>query len=155
MSYPTGTPVDELIVQDIVTTLEAIDAPTYHNTVLHVERYQALNEQQVYEFPVVLLGVPVITWSDSISPLLEGVLRMTLRAVVEDLETHQQSLAWIAADIRKALLADVTRSGNAVDTKVLSQEPFMVIDASGPVAAVDISIQVRFRHDYDDPNSAQ
>lgn len=156
MAYPTGTPVDEAILDDLVSTLQGIATPAYHSTVVSVERFSPSDATRIYEFPCLLVGTPIITWSDAINPLLEGVIRLVIRGVVEDLETHQQSLSWLAADIRAALLADVSRSGLAVDTKIVQQEAYMLIaEAGDPVAAVDVTVQIRFRHLYSDPNTAQ
>lgn len=155
MAYPSGTPVDEAILDNVVATLAAIATPSYHLTFKRAERFIPLNATQVQEYPSALVGTADITWSDALHFRLSGDMRFTVRALVEDREAHQESLAWAAADVRKALLADVTRGGLAVDTKVLAQSPFMLISEAGnAVTGVDVSVQVRFRHQYDDPNTA-
>lgn len=155
MAYPTGTPVDELILANVATTLAAVASPTYHFTFKGVQRSVPLDATRVQEFPTALIGAAEVTWSDALHYRMGGDARFTVRVAVEDRETHPAAVAWAAADVRKALLADVTRGGFAVDTKIIQQSPIVLVaEAGNAVVGVDVSVQVRFRHQYDDPNAA-
>lgn len=155
MTYPSGTPVDELVLENIRATLAAVAAPSFHYTLKSVSRLQDLSTKQVVEFPAAFIGTPRYVWSDKINPLYSATMEVTVRAFVEDIVSFSTSLSWLGADVRQALLADVTRGGVAVDTKITAQEPFMSVEGDGPSNAVDLTVQVRFRHLFTDPNHAQ
>lgn len=154
MAYPTGTPVEEQILDDIKTALEAIAAPSYHTNVEHVTRYDMENGLHFDVFPTIVIAPAAISWDDSVHGLLSGTLSTTVRGFIEAREDVATELAWLAADIRKALLADYQRGGVALSTRVLEQSLWTLDDAAGPVHGIDIQVQVPFRHDYTDPNTA-
>lgn len=154
MAYPTGTPVDEQILDDVVAVLGTIAPPSYHTTVRAVERFKPTNATRHYDMPCILLGTPDVTWVDTTNRMLSGEMRFVVRCCVQDRETHQQELAWFAADVRKALLLDWQRGGVALTTRVLAHEPYMIVEEASATAVVDVTVLVAFRHLYDDPNSA-
>lgn len=153
MPYPTGTPVDEAILDNIAAVLATIAAPSYHTTVRRVERLKALG-YPIVEFPCVIVGVPRISWSDRVANRLTGEMALVVRGIVDDRENGIQSVNWLAADIRKALLLDTTRGGLACWTRVQAQEASLNVEESGTFPSVDVEVLVHFRHQFDDPNTA-
>jgi hypothetical protein len=153
--YPTGTPVDEQILDDVKDALDAIATPSYHSTVRYVSRYDPENGINIPtgEYPALLIGPASIAWDDGVHALQSGVMTFTVRGFVEQFEQVATALAWLAADIRKALTADYTRGAVALSTRILEQTSWTLADAAGPIHGVDITVQVPFRHEYDNPNS--
>jgi hypothetical protein len=154
MPYPTGTPVDEAILDNVKTTLEGIATPNYRYTIARVERIRPTGMLEFREFPLLLIGVPTITWRDNVSNRLTGDMRLTIRGVVLDRESGFESVNWLAADVRKALLADTTRGGLACWTRIESQEAALGVEEGGANPSVDLTVLIHFRHLYDDPNTA-
>lgn len=153
MAYPTGTPVRESIMDDIVTTLQAIATPSYHHDVAAVHRLQGDGTLDLYELPAVIVAPPLLSWSDDTNSIQRGEMRVTCRVALDDRIDHQQSLSWLMEDVKVALTADVTRGGFARDTNVLTDEPFMSDPSSG-IAGGDFQVLVKFAHEYADPNTA-
>jgi hypothetical protein len=58
----------------------------------------------------------------------------------------------LQGDIKKAILQDSTRAGNAVDTDVLGTTPFETTEAQ-PYAGIIIEVRVRYRHLRTDPTA--
>jgi len=56
----------------------------------------------------------------------------------------------LQGDIKKAILQDSTRAGNAVDTDVLGTTPFETTEAQ-PYAGIIMEVRVRYRHLRTDP----
>lgn len=154
MPYPTGTPVDEQILDDVKDTLETIATPSYHTDVAYVSRYDPENGLEIHEYPALLIGPASIAWDDATHGLLSGVMTFTVRGFVEERVNVATILAWLAADVRKALTSDYTRGDVALSTRVLEQATWTLADAAGPIHGIDITVQVPFRHEYDNPNSA-
>lgn len=153
MAYPTGTPVEEAILDNIETTLAAIATPSYKTTVRRVDRIKPLG-YALQEFPSIIIGVPTVTWSPVVTSRIEGELKVTVRGAVEDRETGFQTIHDLAADIRQALLTDTSRNTLACWTRIETQEPFLAVEEAGQVVFVDLAVRVLFRHLYDDPNTA-
>lgn len=156
MAYPTGTPVKERVMTNLVAALEAIDgSPAYHHEVLAVKRQSPDNPVLVFtaqEFPAIILSHADISRDDSVNAMIQCELGVTVRASLLDRENHATELEWLVADLHKALLTDVTRGGVAMDTKILGETVYEQEEVTG-VASVDLAVRVRFRHLYDDPNT--
>lgn len=158
MAYPAGTPVDEQILQDLEATLAAIAAPSFHFDVAQVLRADALGAGlRFVELPGILIGTPTYVWDDKTNPLYAATMTVALHCELRSIETLLADQAWLAADVRQALLADVSRGGVAVDTKILSHEPYLIFNEASAVsgAGIDVVVQIRFRHLFTDPNTAR
>jgi len=153
MPYPTGTPVDEAILDNIATVLATISAPSYHTTVRRVERHRPFG-YPIVEFPAIVIDAPRVAWSDNVANRLAGDMSVVIRGMVDDRETGVEAVNWLAADIRKALLLDTSRGGLACWTRVREQESFLNVGESGAFPSVDVEVLIHFRHQYDDPNTA-
>jgi hypothetical protein len=153
MPYPSGLPVDEQILDALKTRLATITTPAYHTRVKRVERFKVNNTFAVQEFPAIIIGAAEFEWEQAVSVRVGGNLKVTVRAVLEDRETHQTSLAWLSADIRKAILSDVQLGGVACWTRVVSEERYLLVDEASATPALDIGLLIHFRHLTDDPNT--
>lgn len=154
MAYPSGTIVDQAVIDDLVTTCEGIATPSYFFTVEAVKAIANIDTQWQAEFPCILIGEPTITFDDGVNGRLAGEMRLVIRGCVEDRIAGYASARKLGADIRKAVLADHTRGGVALDTHVDTQELIEIPgdpQTAGPIAAVDVAVRINFRHQYDDP----
>lgn len=69
----------------------------------------------------------------------------------DSLYPPRRRLQLMRADIIKALLADVSRGGNAQDTVVRPYSWVLDADAWGAVDGMSLPIRIRYREDYFDP----
>ena len=154
MAYPTGTPVKEQVLDNLKTTLELIaGGASYHTTLRGVHRLRGVNAMQLQQFPAVIIDVAGTAHDDGVNGMVSCSMDVNLVAVITDRTDPAQELEWLAADIKRALLIDVTRGGAAVDTKFVSDD-IQISDDVTSVAAVQVQARVRFRHLYADPNTS-
>lgn len=152
MAYPTGTPVREAILDNIVSTLEAIAAPSYHTTVSAVHRLRGLNALSLTAFPAIMVSTPRADWDDTTHGLQIGSMHLTLRLALQGGADGQEQLSWFLDDVKVALLADYTRGGVARDTQITGDEAYQSDEATN-VFGADIFVNVKFAHLYTDPNT--
>lgn len=153
MAYPSGTPVDEAIVADLTAALGGIATPAYHTDVRQALRFDPENGVNLQTFPAIVVGPAAVSWDDTVHGLLSGTLTTTVRGFVQARTQPATTLAWLAADIRKALLDDYTRGGVALTTRILDQATWTLDESAHPIHGIDVQVLVLFRHLYDDPNS--
>lgn len=156
MAYPTGTPASELIMQNVATTLAAIATPGYYNDVEAVVRLSQLSdvEQLKAQMPAILVTPPTLTLSDSRAAIVTATASFVVRGYLIAHTGQLAALEKLGADIRVALLTDWTRGGYALTTRVTSQELLVSAgEMSEPVSAVDLTVEIEFRHLYQDPNT--
>lgn len=150
MSYPTDDPVADLILANIKSTLESIQAgATYRNSVKKVA-HVALNSAEFTSFPAIAIGPPSFRMSDSQSRRIAVDMSLVLGLVVHSSTDPAKAARSLFEDVSLALRADVTRGDNASDTHVLSNSP-QVPDISDPVFGTEVEIHVHYRHLDTDP----
>jgi len=149
-------PVRELVMQDIKSALELIvEGDTYWNTVNTVSRE--------LKPPTSTTGTHLFVYSpgDSVLPY-DG--RSTSTGVI-DTQMQIDIIAWmpreiasdtasqrLVADIETAILADRTRGGNAINTRLLGRE-VVTADANEPLSQVTVRFVVRYRTTFGDPGT--
>lgn len=152
MVYPTGTPVQETILDHVKTTLAAIASPTYHTTVIEVTRLRGDNLFEMPQRPCVVISVPDVEDTDTTLAMIAKEMRFTCRCALDDRTDAQEAVGWFIQDIRHALTRDITRGGVAVDTHVTGSIPFQS-DQLSSICGADVLVHIQFRHLYDDPNT--
>lgn len=156
MAYPAGSPVKERVLEHVKTTLAAIASPAYFTDVVAVKRqtsenpYVALDQA---EFPAVLISVPTTSYDDGVNGILSASTNVSLRLVVQAREGVSSNIEQFISDVKAALLADWTRGGLALDTKIVGDEVLVPEEVTG-YAVADVSLTLRWRHLYSDPNTA-
>lgn len=157
MTYdPSATSVKELILANILSTIEAIDTPAYSCKLLgRVQRTQGNVVQSSKLFPFVVIVEQGAEHSDRMTERVETFLRVAVMVGVSDAKTWRTSIQKILSDIKVALLSTPQRGsgpqgGYAVSTEVLDETVF---DAPGPIGTGQLDIQVLYRTAYLDPTS--
>jgi hypothetical protein len=155
--------VAENIVANIETTLLGITvAAGYENTVARVQRVQQ-TLTSLADLPVLLI-VPrdiraadeepysVQDWVMTVEIQLVFIADPYEVAIDTDASgnptenTTETYFAWFG-DINKALLADRTRGGHALDTRIVGMEP-LAVDVENRSAGIIVDAEIRYRHRY-------
>lgn len=148
MSSPYPEPIADLIVQDVQATLEQV--PT-----LTVEREkQGGNSPARNGLCTVFGGDPVPQFDRGPCMHDEYVMEVGILVTAIESETSgvslPQRLYAYAADVRKALVADIHRGGFAVNTEFEARDE---LNTETKPAGVMVKARVRFRTAYGDPYS--
>ncbi len=152
---PSGEPIKEQILQDIETTLLTVVAgASYYHTIHKVYRIQQA-PTTLTSFPSVLL-VPGATSYDGESIRLQkrivGSFTILVSGYVRSGSDLARDIERLTRDIHTALFIDITRGGAAINTRVVSDEPFYPTHESDPEGGVDITVDVDFRTSRTDLN---
>ena len=155
MPYPSGTPVMERVLEHVRTTLAAISTGSgFHSTVAEVHRADGRNALDVNSYPALIVSAPSVSWDQSAPHMIAArPCSITIRCVVDDRDSRQTALSWIVSDVKAALLADVTRGGDAVSTEIVADRMYES-DENLPWSAADIDVDLWFRHLRSDPNTS-
>jgi|TARA_Y100000310_G_scaffold49260_1_gene45557 hypothetical protein len=162
--------IKELILQDVETTLAAINGPTatYFRTVNAVERYTLKTKSTGEVTTNSFLVLPLIVIQAMEDEPLEnqpGTLTerlMTIRLFLyishddagdDASKSSDQILNEFQHDIEVAIMADHTLGGNALATHVGPTIPFDTIEDDVPLIGIIIDLIVQYRHNYQDPSN--
>jgi hypothetical protein len=145
---PSGSPVKELILQDLETTFAAISAGAeYYTDVAVVSRINTV-PLEIRDYPAVVL-VPIGTDYDqpglATTLALAGHYRVRATLVVRTRTDAALTLENFIRDIHKSLLVDITRGGLAIDTRMISDEVYYPTQIEEPVAIADCMIEIDYR----------
>lgn len=148
MTWPTELSVRESIVQNIVTTLESIQTPTYSRSIKQVSLLGAQAPSRL-RYPCVLIGTPSVDYEDQRTDMIACTMTVPLTVGVQEGSASQgtkhRELLDSVEDVRKALILDHTRGELATDTVVVSDEPF-ALDTTEPVMLCNLAVRVHYRH---------
>lgn len=150
MTYPTTDTVRNLIVDNVRTTLAAVAAgASYRNTIRKV-LVAGLMPQAVFEFPCAVLVPMAANHSNEriglISTRLDLVVHLRSRDLGDEALDHTgvEAMHDLVEDVRKALLADHTRGGYALDTLVTGDSVYPA-NTTAPAYAADVNVSVDYR----------
>ena len=129
------------IRQNLVTTLTGL-ANTGSN----------VYDSRVYPMNLdTLPGICVYTPAEtsgylSINPprTLDKVISASIEIYVQMIDTYDEVLDQIAADVEEALYADLSRDGLAQDTRILSFDSTFSGDVEQPVIMGKLSVEIRY-----------
>lgn len=146
--------VKEAIMKNIKTTLEAIQAgETYNNTIKSVQRWQQKGNSLVL-VPCIVINAGPEDRTDDPNPLTSCDFTVYIDVWTRDESDSTDSiLNSLFGDIIKALTADITRGGNAVETHILSVVPFETIEGQ-PYAGIIVETLIKYRHEQTDPETS-
>ena len=145
--------IAEKIIANIKTTLEGVTvAAGYNNTVKVVYR-DPLAALDLQLYPAIFIAIG----SDDTDPMAKSVshrsLNFTLEIWIRREKDISQAIESIRADVQKAMMVDVRRGANAVNTLERSSS-YILIMGEIPEAAVQIGYTVDYRTKIEDPFSA-
>lgn len=150
---PSRTPIRELILQDIETQLATIQgAPSYATKFLTVRRWNGNVLMNIPAYPCALI-VPLAERSDDTrSCVIEHIMEVGIVLGVRA-STWASDINAALAEVRVSLLADPSRDGNAVTTRIVEEEVFDG-DPRQSIGSAQMIAEVHYRTLYDDPTTA-
>ena len=148
--------IRERILQNIKTVLEGVTIANGYNfdfTPATVQRW-SMHGNRMVDMPMVVISPGDEDESSMPNPFEECLLTLYLDIFFvnddNDPVPTDTYLNRLQGDIKKAILQDSTRAGNAVDTDVLGTTPFETTEAQ-PYAGIIMEVRVRYRHLRTDP----
>lgn len=146
-------PINEQILDEIITTLESITtANGYAQTIHEVSRIRAAALVEFTNWPSI--GVMLIVENKDENETVgfsDCHMSINLTAYTNDKTNPAQALLILAGDIQKALMIDHTRSALAIDTEVQVLEKGFNDPARSPSGWIQIDVEVYYRHDRSNP----
>jgi len=150
--------IRERILQNIKTVLEGVTIVNGYNfdfTPATVQRW-SMHGNRMVDMPMVVISPGDEDESSLPNPFEECLLTLYLDIFFVNEENDpvptDTYLNRLQGDIKKAILQDSTRAGNAVDTDVLGTTPFETTEAQ-PYAGIIMEVRVRYRHLRTDPTA--
>jgi hypothetical protein len=150
--------IRERILQNIKTVLEGVTIANGYNfdfTPATVQRW-SMHGNRMVDMPMVVISPGDEDESSLPNPFEECLLTLYLDIFFVNEENDpvptDTYLNRLQGDIKKAILQDSTRAGNAVDTDVLGTTPFETTEAQ-PYAGIIMEVRVRYRHLRTDPTA--
>ena len=153
MTYnPLLTTVRESIISNLVSTLAAVNTPTYSAKINLARRWNG-DDFDLNEFPAAVIVPTGESHEDGRLHLITSTMDIALHLVLRssDWSTEMNKLL---ADARVALTADVTRGGKAMTTQIISDQIYDVSRTTDPVCSALMEIRVLYRTLYADPTTA-
>lgn len=148
--------VRERIIANLKTSLEGIrtaDGYNFDFTPETVQRW-TMHGNSLVNLPVIVISPGNEDEKALPNPLEECFLTVYLDAFFvtdpDDPVSTDTYLNRLQGDIKKAVLTDPTRGGEAIDTDVLGTTPFETTDGQ-PYAGIILEIGIRYRHRRTDP----
>lgn len=148
--------VREKILENLKTTLEGITVANGYNFDFPpgtIQRW-SMHGNSLVNLPAVVLSCGDESEQSAPYPLEECALSVYLDCFFvsdEDEATSTDTyLNRLQGNIKKAVLADHTRGGHAVDTNVLGTTPFETTEGQH-YAGIIVEIEIKYRHQRLDP----
>ncbi len=142
--------IREQIVQDLVTAIAGVRKTSgYELDVQTVDRARRTKYQQ-HELPAVNLWELREKKESGPSGLVTCHLSLLLEITVLDLRYQAALSNQAMAAVTKAVLAERTRGGLAVDTVEGENETFTG-ETNDPTGGVRVGVEIEYRHKEDDP----
>lgn len=145
-------------LKNIKTTVEGITvAGGYNNTITNVQHFSTLGNAKT-TMPMVEIVPGKERREEGMDPIVHSALEVNLilyHVQAEGSSTGtEEFLDTLYQDIIKALLADRTRGGYAIDTEITDVDPFVL--AEGQIfTGMIFSLEIKFRTEPDDPTAAR
>lgn len=152
-----GTPISELIAENIVTTVAAITAgANYTNTIAGVDRPNPGLGQAAADRRCLLVQGNPVPVEQRPQMFVEWQHPFQIVAYVTESEDSNTAidtrLNTIRADIERALMAEQTRGGYAIRT-VIEQPEFGDISTTAREGTVSVNFSVFYRTRWNNPYS--
>jgi hypothetical protein len=146
--------IRENVLSNLQTTLEAIKKTGgYNNDIASVQRWSQ-RAQTFASMPTIIINAGPEEKKPEPNPLATCTFNVYIDIWTNHLETDIRSsdeiLNSLLGDTEKALMADITRGGNAIDTNILRNYPFQSIEGQ-PSIGISIEIEIIYQHQQTDP----
>lgn len=150
--------VRERILDNLKTTLESITTANGYSfdfAAGQVERW-SMHGNGIVNTPAIVISPGDEEERDAPYPYEECLLHVYLDTFFShsdgDTTATDTYLNRLQGDIKKSVLIDGTRGGNAIDTNVIGSTPFEIIEGQ-PYAGIIIELGIRYRHLRSDPTA--
>lgn len=150
---PVAFPIDELILQEVIETLSTISTDAgFLNDLIVEDQKQGGNAPLRDGLVVVAAGAPEpqpnppLGFKEYLLPI--GIVGYVIESEASEPAVLRGRLYSVAADIHRALEADVHRGEQAVNTEFPDKDE---IDLAGSPPSVIVWAKVRFRTRYANP----
>lgn len=142
--------IREKVMKNVVSTLEGITADKgYDITIQKVSRLKLVG-LNIKVFPtIVVIPTPEPKEQEPVDRYTCR-LGLTLECWIKERVNITSEVNQVLANVEKALMVDYTRNGLAIDTKIISNDPFYN-ETNQPYGGVNIMIEIVYRHLYADP----
>lgn len=141
----------ELILKNIKTSLEVITAANGYNNTLTAAQVQRWNQHDnpKVTMPTMIINAGPEEFDPNPNPYYTSRFDVTIeiwhRQDERSTDPTDELLGAALDDLLRAMLADVTRGGNAIDTNIVSATPFEVVKGAANCGIVtEFQIQYRF-----------
>jgi len=152
-----GTAKRELIMRNLVSALQGITKQNgFNNTIQAVYRFeQAGNSAKTQPFIEIMPISELIEQSPN--PYATCTLTVDLDVWVRHIksefaESTDALLITLFADVTKAIMADQTFGGYAINTKIKGNYPFESVEGQA-YSGITINIEITYRHLLNDPEN--
>jgi hypothetical protein len=150
---PSTLTVKDSILDNLVASIQAIAPPSYGTNMSgRTVRIWNGDPFDLPSYPAVLVLPIGERTHDQRLRLLSHELEVAVVACVKD-QRWPDLLDRLLADLRVAMLADWTRGGKAVTTRI-EETTYWDAEASKPVGAAQVMLRIIYRTVYDDPTTA-
>lgn len=146
--------IRENIMLNLKTALEDITlAHGYNNTIASVQRWN--QRGAVFSaFPTIIINAGPEDKKPEPHPLATCSFKVYIDIWTNQPEDGTKSsdeiLNSLLGDVEKALVADITRGGYAVDTNITGNLPFETVQGQ-PQIGISIEIEIVYQHQISDP----
>ncbi len=155
---PLGDPVEEQLIDDVISTLSGITAGAVYNRGFETVQRQDRNVLEPHERPAAIVVHDGVTKDDgAVLPLQTCTLSLTIVIAINShaSDSWPKELALYASDVENALLVSPQRGGLAIDTAIVRGEVFDADDLGAThVVGAQLLVEITFRHLHGDTTQA-
>jgi hypothetical protein len=154
---PSGSPVKEAILDNLQdTALPLLVAGSdYYTTVEKIQRIDA-GPMELKMFPAIVI-VPLSTDYDREATqgtlTIAAAYRIQLTLFLRTRTDAASKIERFIRDVHKAVLIDRYRNGNALNTRMVSDEVFYPTEDDEPYTTANVILEVDYRTVWNDLNS--
>lgn len=154
---PSGTPLKEQIIENLVTTLQGISAgDDYYTTVEQVARVDG-GPMELKMFPAAAV-LPMHTEYDREgshgTTTIRAFLYVQISLFIRSRTEGALKIERFVRDVHKALIEDRTRGDRAMHTSMISDEVTYPTEDDEPFTIADLVVEVVYRTPFNDLNTA-
>ncbi len=151
---PETPTIRENILINLQTVLETIKKTAgFNNDFASAQRWNQRGPA-LANIPTVIINAGPEEKDPSPFPLATCTFNVYLDIWTNHEETDTRSsdeiLDSLLGDVEKALMADITRGGHAINTKILRNYPFQAVQGQ-PSIGISIEIEITYQHQLTDP----
>lgn len=154
---PSGVPVKEAILDDLENTALALieSGSDYYTDVEKITRIDA-GPMHSEMFPAIVIvpdGTDYSKEGTQGTLTIAAAYRISLALFIRTRTDGASKIERFIRDVHKAVLVDRTRDGNALNTRVLSDEVYYPNDDDDPYTTASVLLEVDYRTKFDDLNT--